>query len=693
MLPPDRTKVKVLSTGQVLTLVLGPAASTMFLSASESNLIDGETYDFYVEQGDDWEHSFGVYNGSAGTITRTVIKSKIGNVVGTDLIDLDGATAYLYFPLFQRLFAAVTATGDYYDLANIPLMVLDADTDFHVSLSGDNANDGKTPGTAWRTLQHAANMMARFDADGRRVRVLVHDSAWAENYHYCDGEVRPTGGDYCLVDWHSRPKNCLLFSIIGNEASPGSCIMQARNDAENCYIFVVSTVVDVISGFQFESPYWDLDTWNCWHVGIGIWGDGRIIKMDNIIWNGLSVHISCYTYNDVYMYNSTIIKNFAAFADVYWGRFTFDNASTTVIDPAVDDMDEFVWGSDSCTIRFGNHTFVNPELPYGYRGWVSGNSQIHVGSAVVPGQRGWENVANGSQSWLMNGREWGTEMVLAGDTDFFVDLNGRDNGDGLGTGSGPQFKWATLRHAGNMLRRVDANGFRVRLFVGDGEWIDATANQGDTLFPLFRPRNCSRFEVYGNEGNPDACYIHGTGAMWGYMVSAGSSDFYGNYGTTYGGVEVFSGFRLSHDYSEWWVLGVLASNATGFAYVKNCRFDNLYDAVEAWSYSSVWCGENVQFREGYLHHGLNLYSHCEGGMRNDYTIVGTSFPNTGRYFFDVGRYCWLKTQGNCLNPSNWPGHGWNIYDFSLVSTNGVTLPGDGATSSHNSIVDGVLSNY
>jgi hypothetical protein len=137
MFPPDRTKVQVLSTGQVATLLLGPAASSLFLSAAESDLVDGETYDFYLEQGGDWEHSYGIYNATAGTITRTVIKSKIGGVVSTsDMIDLDG-TAYLYFPLFQRLFAAVAASGDYNDLANRPLTV---DTEQHQLNFGSSWN-------------------------------------------------------------------------------------------------------------------------------------------------------------------------------------------------------------------------------------------------------------------------------------------------------------------------------------------------------------------------------------------------------------------------------------------------------------------------------------------------------------------------------------------------------------------------
>jgi hypothetical protein len=350
-------------------------------------------------------------------------------------------------------------------------------------------------------------------------------------------------------------------------------------------------------------------------------------------------------------------------------------------------MDDFVWVSQGGKVDFNNHTFTNPELPLGYRGWAGGYSRISVGSAVVPGQRGWRNAGSGDP-WSMNATEWGTEIVLTQDTDFYVDLGGRDQGDGRGIGSGVQFKWATLRHAGNMMRRIEANGYRVRLFVGDGEWIDSSSNSGDTLFPLFRPRNCRRFEVIGNEGNPDACYIHGTGQMWGYMVSAGSSDSEGNYRTTYGGVDVFSGFRVSHDYSEWWVLGVLASDMTYFSYIRNCRFDNLYDAVEAWAYSTVWVAENIEFRQGYLHHGVCLYSYCEGGVRNDYTITGSNFPNTCRYFFDAGTYCRIKTQGNCINPGNWPGYAWNIYQFSMVETNGKTQPGNGQTHSVSSLVDG-----
>jgi hypothetical protein len=289
MLPPDRTKVQVLSTGQVATLLLGPAASSLFLSAAESDLVDGETYDFYLEQGSDWEHSFGVYDATAGTITRTVIKSKIGGVVSTSaMIDLDGS-AYLYFPLFQRLFAAVAATGNYDDLINRPIIRLEADTTFHVDYwTGNNANDGLTAGTAWKDPQYAADMMAHVDANGHSVTVKFAAGTWLTNY----------GTDGYLAVFRFHPLNASVFVVEGDTTTPANVKIELDVAATSTGLVFRDRVDASVRGFEIYSSVvnWAPDgIYAQWHVGIGIWNKGRV-SIDNMRWGFLSVMLSIYDF-------------------------------------------------------------------------------------------------------------------------------------------------------------------------------------------------------------------------------------------------------------------------------------------------------------------------------------------------------------------------------------------------------------
>ena len=105
-IPGDRVKVASATVGSGASLVLGNPPSNLYLTPTQAGFVNGATYHYVIEQGDDWEHNTGVWNLAGNTITRgTPIVSKITGTVSTNKLNLDG-TGYVYFPYFQQQLAA-----------------------------------------------------------------------------------------------------------------------------------------------------------------------------------------------------------------------------------------------------------------------------------------------------------------------------------------------------------------------------------------------------------------------------------------------------------------------------------------------------------------------------------------------------------------------------------------------------------
>lgn len=73
------------------TMALGTAYSVLFMTSSESGMVDGRTYTYLVTEGNDWELGKGVYTASGTTLSRvTVMASRIGGTLGTTKMTLTG---------------------------------------------------------------------------------------------------------------------------------------------------------------------------------------------------------------------------------------------------------------------------------------------------------------------------------------------------------------------------------------------------------------------------------------------------------------------------------------------------------------------------------------------------------------------------------------------------------------------------
>jgi hypothetical protein len=91
----DLVKVNTATTGTG-TITFGSVFSPEFFTPSEVGAVDGDKVRYVLIDGTDIELGEGTIGGSVTTMTRTVVKSRIGGAAGTSKINLSG-TAYVAF--------------------------------------------------------------------------------------------------------------------------------------------------------------------------------------------------------------------------------------------------------------------------------------------------------------------------------------------------------------------------------------------------------------------------------------------------------------------------------------------------------------------------------------------------------------------------------------------------------------------
>lgn len=102
MMPPDRVFISTATVGTGASIVFGPIIGPLFMTPAEAGMVDGQSYEYVIEQGNDWEQNKGVYSVSGNSIARgTPIFSRVAGVFGTTKITLDG-TAVIKFPNTPR---------------------------------------------------------------------------------------------------------------------------------------------------------------------------------------------------------------------------------------------------------------------------------------------------------------------------------------------------------------------------------------------------------------------------------------------------------------------------------------------------------------------------------------------------------------------------------------------------------------
>jgi len=131
------------------------------------------------------------------------------------------------------------------------LIVLSADTTYYVRQDGSNSNSGlaNNSGGAFQTLAYAMLYMYKINANNYAVQIKVADGHWTEKtvtQTYFSGVIAPP----------VRPINASKFEIVGNEATPDNCFLDATTAGADAGLTIAGNViVDRFSGFKVSSGY------------------------------------------------------------------------------------------------------------------------------------------------------------------------------------------------------------------------------------------------------------------------------------------------------------------------------------------------------------------------------------------------------------------------------------------------------
>ncbi|WP_316189390.1 hypothetical protein [Bradyrhizobium sp. SZCCHNS1054] len=149
--------------------------------------------------------------------------------------------------------------GTNFQIVNSGVTVLATNTSYYVNPStGSDSNNGLTAGTAWSTLQHAANWIQKnLDFAGYTVTVYCADgtyTAGASLNGLCRGQTGPSS---------------LLFQ--GNHATPTNCPIQLSSSGQIAF--------NAVNGAQFSADgFYTLNMGGTYGQHINTYGAGSIIQ-------------------------------------------------------------------------------------------------------------------------------------------------------------------------------------------------------------------------------------------------------------------------------------------------------------------------------------------------------------------------------------------------------------------------------
>jgi len=111
---------------------------------------------------------------------------------------------------------------------------LSANLNLYVSTTGNDANDGQSSATAWRTLQHAwNNVVGYIDLNGHNVIVNVADGTYTQGLLAAGAPLGYGTGN--------------TVNFVGNVGAPGNCVVSVTNG--HCFEASNGAFIG-ISGFQ-----------------------------------------------------------------------------------------------------------------------------------------------------------------------------------------------------------------------------------------------------------------------------------------------------------------------------------------------------------------------------------------------------------------------------------------------------------
>lgn len=257
--------------------------------------------------------------------------------------------------------ASLVYDGTNFRKAGTTGSVLTTNRTYYVNFTtgSDTANDGLTTGTAFKTIQRAVDVVAKINANGYAVTIIVADGAYPP---------------FVVLS----PINGTLL-VRGNNATPANCTIGGTGIGDACIGGTGSGVIFSVEGFK-------LINYTSYGHGIVAQGGGCTIRFRNIEFStmGAGEHILCdqanvFCYGDYRIVGSAAYHVCAQTGGVFTLSPTFNNTVTIADGPA---FTAFAYANQAGIIRANSSTtFVGPG--YGSKWSVTTMSLIDTAGAGV----------------------------------------------------------------------------------------------------------------------------------------------------------------------------------------------------------------------------------------------------------------------------------------------------------------------
>ena len=278
--------------------------------------------------------------GTFGTVDSFSMLSLTGGITGVAGMTIDPAskkytltkgsyaTPVASYP--GNLAGTADATSWTDVVPSFTLIKLTADTTYYVRQDGSDNNNGlaNTAAGAFRTIARAMQQMNYIDANKFAVTIQIGDGTWTEKT--TNGTAL---GGSAVIEIEKRPINCTVFSIYGNTTTPANCILDVFTAGATGGIFVLTTNVDNLGGFQVNG---NPTRGGASTTGVYATWNANINSLTAMVFNNINNSIYVQRYSRLSMFGSSpaIISGYVdglillSFMNVATAHFSFAAGST-----------------------------------------------------------------------------------------------------------------------------------------------------------------------------------------------------------------------------------------------------------------------------------------------------------------------------------------------------------------------------
>jgi hypothetical protein len=409
------------------------------------------------------------------------------------------------------------------------LITLTSDTTYYVRTDGNDANNGlaNASGGAFRTIRRSMDQMAKINANGFAVTIIIQHGTYSESSLGTDNHGYEVTA---CMSVSTRPVNCGNFSILSEDDGDyyrtkdwvvfdlDSIAPIAGAGQSRVGIALNGVVVDALKGFTITSQH-------ATSYGGGFYPDSTQpygVMVVNSLVEGATLHLRNLVVALTVSKHSSLEVQAYMYGWIFNGwmldSYSYLNVHSYItIEERLSLKQEYAWCSAQGFCNVNNVGFTEPTYTVGDALTLVDNAASVQPYALAIGSRmnrldmlpgggvGYADLSSGSYN------DPAKLITLTSATTYYVRTDGNDANQGLW--DVPNGAFLTIKRAMQQMHSIDANGYAVTIQIGDGTWTEKTGglsysnNHTFVMVCQKRPINCSIFSILGNLATPANCVL------------------------------------------------------------------------------------------------------------------------------------------------------------------------------------------